>query len=82
MFVIPRLGGGKIKRKRKENDRKVFDFIGSSRSDNMTGLFNRQEITYGKKKITKINKSDKKHIKKLNKKSHKTKSIWDIKLDF
>jgi len=83
------------KRKERKNG-KIFDFIGSSRSDNMTGLFDRKAITYGKKNIAKINKSDKEFViglskpKKKNGKSNKksklknnTKSLLSsIDLDF
>ena len=48
----------------------------------MIGIFNRDEITYGKKNIAKIQKSDRAFIKKSNQKTKSKKSAFDINLNF
>ena len=67
--------------RRKRKDGRIFEFIGNSRSDNMIGIFDRDEITYGKKNIAKIQKSDRAFIKKSNQKTKSKKSAFDIDLD-
>ena len=48
----------------------------------MIGIFDRDEITYGKKNIAKIQKSDRAFIKKSNQKTKSKKSAFDINLNF
>ncbi|MBI1663951.1 MAG: hypothetical protein IS860_10835 [Nitrosopumilus sp.] len=89
-------GGAKTPKRRKErNSGKIFEFIGNSRSDNVSGIFNRREITYGKKSIKKILHDDESFIRKSNRKSQgkstkksrkkstkKSKSLLDIEINF
>lgn len=72
----------RTRRTSKRKDKKIFEFIGNSRSDNISGIFNRDEIIYGKKKIARINKSDRAFVKKLNSKKKNRKSLVDINLNF
>ena len=67
--------------RRKRKDGRIFEFVGNSRSDNMIGIFDRDEVTYGKKNIAKIQKSDRAFIKKSNQKTKSKKSTFDIDLD-
>ena len=56
IFVLP-----KVEEKvstRKGNRRKKAGFIGNVRLDNVMGMYKRKEITYGQKKVTKLERQD------------------------
>ena len=55
-FVLPKVEETETRGKRKKG--KKAGFIGNVRLDNIMGMYKRKEITYGQKKVTKLERQD------------------------